>query len=135
MKSLTVAAVAAISILEQNIQAQNKKWESQRMYRLVPLLHNIEVKQSQNRIPSLKSREKYVLKSSFLARPDRRSSTTFSLGRALNQIRRAWKIKQTLSTVPSLAQSAEMPLFTGFKTSASITRNKLIYWRLRAIRN
>ncbi len=63
MKKLIVAAVAAIVFIA-NIQAQNKKWSLKECIDYA-ILHNIEVKQSQNRIKSLKV-ERNTLKSSFL---------------------------------------------------------------------
>lgn len=73
MKKLIVAAVAAIVFIA-NIQAQNKKWSLKECIDYA-ILHNIEVKQSQNRIKSLKV-EKYA-EEQFSARPECRSFTTF----------------------------------------------------------
>ena len=82
MKKLIVAAVAAIVFIA-NIQAQNKKWSFKECIDYA-ILHNIEVKQSQNRIKSLKV-ERNTLKSSFLPDLNVGASQRFSFGRALNQ--------------------------------------------------
>ena len=119
MKKLIVAAVAAIVFIA-NIQAQNKKWSLKECIDYA-ILHNIEVKQSQNRIKSLKV-ERNTLKSSFPARPECRSFIiVFSFWQALNQDN---TYEDSNIQNSSFSASAEMPLFTGFKTSASITRNK-----------
>ena len=118
MKKLIVAAVAAIVFIA-NIQAQNKKWSLKECIDYA-ILHNIEVKQSQNRIKSLKV-ERNTLKSSFLPDLNVGASQRFSFGRALNQDN---TYEDSNIQNSSFSASAEMPLFTGFKTSASITRNK-----------
>lgn len=53
MKKLIVVTVAAIALIA-NMQAQNKKWSLKECIDYA-ILHNIEVKQSQNRIKSLKA--------------------------------------------------------------------------------
>ena len=118
MKKLIVAAVAAIVFIA-NIQAQNKKWSLKECIDYA-ILHNIEVKQSQNRIKSLKV-ERNTLKSSFLPDLNVGASQRFSFGRALNQDN---TYEDSNIQNSSFSASAEMPLFTGFKTSVSITRNK-----------
>lgn len=52
MKKLIVVAVAAIACIA-NMQAQNRKWSLKECIDYA-ILHNMEVKQSQNRIKSLK---------------------------------------------------------------------------------
>ena len=74
MKKLIVVTVAAIALIA-NMQAQNKKWSLKECIDYA-ILHNIEVKQSQNRIKSLKV-ERNTLKSSFLPDLNCRSFTTF----------------------------------------------------------
>ena len=71
MKKLIVAAVVAIAFIA-NMQAQNKKWSLKECIDYA-ILHNIEVKQSQNRIKSLRV-ERNTLKNSFL--PDRKVGLT-----------------------------------------------------------
>lgn len=82
MKKLIVVTVAAIALIA-NMQAQNKKWSLKECIDYA-ILHNIEVKQSQNRIKSLKV-ERNTLKSSFLPNLNVGASQRFSFGRALNQ--------------------------------------------------
>ena len=108
MKKLIVAAVAAIVFIA-NIQAQNKKWSLKECIDYA-ILHNIEVKQSQNRIKSLKV-ERNTLKSSFLPDLNVGASQRFSFGRALNLF------------LPDSKQVHPLP---GINS---------IYWRLRQIRN
>ena len=72
MKKLIVVTVAAIALIA-NMQAQNKKWSLKECIDYA-ILHNIEVKQSQNRIKSLKV-ERNTLK--FSAQSECRSFTTF----------------------------------------------------------
>ena len=102
MKKLIVVTVAAIALIA-NMQAQNKKWSLKECIDYA-ILHNIEVKQSQNWIKSLKV-ERNTLKSSFLP--------NLNVGASQRNIQNS-----------SFSASTEMPLFTGFKTSASISRNK-----------
>ena len=66
MKKLIVVTVAAIALIA-NMQAQNKKWSLKECIDYA-ILHNIEVKQSQNRIKSLEQ---------FSAQSECRSFTTF----------------------------------------------------------
>ena len=82
MKKLIVVTVAAIALIA-NMQAQNKKWSLKECIDYA-ILHNIEVKQSQNWIKSLKV-ERNTLKSSFLPNLNVGASQRFSFGRALNQ--------------------------------------------------
>ena len=118
MKKLIVVTVAAIALIA-NMQAQNKKWSLKECIDYA-ILHNIEVKQSQNRIKSLKV-ERNTLKSSFLPNLNVGASQRFSFGRALNQDN-TYEDRNIQNS--SFSASTEMPLFTGFKTSASISRNK-----------
>ena len=106
MKKLIVAAVAAIVFIA-NIQAQNKKWSLKECIDYA-ILHNIEVKQSQNRIKSLKV-ERNTLKSSFLPDLNVGASQRFSFGRALNQDN---TYEDSNIQNSSFSASAEMPLFT-----------------------
>ena len=106
MKKLIVVTVAAIALIA-NMQAQNKKWSLKECIDYA-ILHNIEVKQSQNRIKSLKV-ERNTLKSSFLPNLNVGASQRFSFGRALNQ--------DNTYEDRNIQNSS-------FKTIASITRNK-----------
>ena len=118
MKKLIVAAVVAIAFIA-NMQAQNKKWSLKECIDYA-ILHNIEVKQSQNRSKSLRV-ERNTLKNSFLPDLNVGASQRFSFGRALNQDN---TYEDSNIQNSSFSVSTEMPLFTGFKTSASISRNK-----------
>lgn len=102
-----------------NVQAQNKRWSLQECIDHA-IRHNIEVKQSRNRIEKLKV-EKSTLKNSFLPDLSAGTSQKFDFGRSLNRSN-AYEDSNTQSS--SFSVSTEMPLFTGFRRSASVSRNK-----------
>lgn len=115
---MIIVAVVTIAFTA-NTQAQNKKWSLKECIDYA-ILHNIDVKQSQNQIKSLKV-ERNTLKSSFLPDLNVGASQRFSFGRALNQ-KNTYEDSNIQNS--SFSASTEIPLFTGFKTSASISRNK-----------
>lgn len=115
MISVAITAFAFIG----NIQAQNKRWSLQECIDQA-IRHNIEVKQSRNRIEKLKV-EKSTLKNSFLPDLSAGTSQKFDFGRSLNRSN-AYEDSNTQSS--SFSVSTEMPLFTGFRRSASVSRNK-----------
>lgn len=120
MKMSVMIIVAVVTIaFTANTQAQNKKWSLKECIDYA-ILHNIDVKQSQNQIKSLKV-ERNTLKSSFLPDLNVGASQRFSFGRALNQ-KNTYEDSNIQNS--SFSASTEIPLFTGFKTSASISRNK-----------
>ena len=102
-----------------NVQAQNRRWSLQECIDHA-IRHNIEVKQSRNRIEKLKV-EKSTLKNSFLPDLSAGTSQKFDFGRSLNRSN-AYEDSNTQSS--SFSVSTEMPLFTGFRRSASVSRNK-----------
>ena len=117
MKKLIVVTVAAIALIA-NMQAQNKKWSLKECIDYA-ILHNIEVKQSQNRIKSLKV-ERNTLKSSFLPNLNVGASQRFSFG--------TYKILHSLP-VPKcffLPDSKQVHPFLEINS---------MYWRPRQIRN
>lgn len=129
MKKLIVAAVAAIVFIA-NIQAQNKKWSLKECIDYA-ILHNIEVKQSQNRIKSLKV-ERNTLKSSFLPDLNVGASQRFSFGRALNQDNTYEDSNiQILHSLPVL----KCLFLPDSKQVHPLPGINSIYWRLRQIRN
>lgn len=115
---MIIVAVVTIAFTA-NTQAQNKKWSLKECIDYA-ILHNIDVKHSQNQIKSLKV-ERNTLKSSFLPDLNVGASQRFSFGRALNQ-KNTYEDSNIQNS--SFSASTEIPLFTGFKTSASISRNK-----------
>ena len=125
MKKLIVAAVAAIVFIA-NIQAQNKKWSLKECIDYA-ILHNIEVKQSQNRIKSLKV-ERNTLKSSFLPDLNVGASQRFSFGRALNQ-------DNTYEDSNIQNSSLKCLFLPDSKQVHPLPGINSIYWRLRQIRN
>lgn len=90
-----------------NVQAQNRRWSLQKCIDHA-IRHNIEVKQSRNRIEKLKV-EKSTLKNSFLPDLSAGTSQKFDFGRSLNRSN-AYEDSNTQSS--SFSVSAEMPLFT-----------------------
>lgn len=124
MKVLTVAILMSAG----NAQAQTtKKWTLRQCIEYA-IENNIEVKQSRNRIEKLKV-EKNTLKSSFLPELNAGASQKFDFGRSLN---RSNTYEDTNTRSSSFSVSAEVPLFTGFRRSASVSRNKFDLMAARA---
>ena len=120
MRKLMMIGLAIVSLtFAGNVQAQNKRWSLQECIDHA-IRHNIEVKQSRNRIEKLKI-EKSTLKNSFLPDLSAGTSQKFDFGRSLNRSN-AYEDSNTQSS--SFSVSTEMPLFTGFRRSASVSRNK-----------
>lgn len=117
-KFMMIVAIATLS-LSGNLEAQTKKWTLQQCIDYA-IRHNIEVKQSRNRIEKLKV-EKNSLKSSFLPDLNAGASQKFDFGRSLNRSN-TYEDSNTRSS--SFSVSTEMPLFTGFRRTASVSRNK-----------
>lgn len=103
----------------ENGYAQNKKWNLKQCIDYA-VEHNIEVKQSQNRIRSLKV-ERSTLKNSFLPNLNAGASQKFAFGRSLNQ-NNTYEDDNIQNS--SFSLNTEVPLFTGFRTSASISCNR-----------
>lgn len=116
--TLILGSIMALMCIE-NANAQNDKWNLKQCIDYA-IEHNIEVKQSQNKIKSLKV-EKSTLKNSFLPDLNGGASQKFAFGRSLNQ-NNTYENENIQNS--SFSLSTEVPLFTGFKTSASISRNK-----------
>lgn len=117
-KFMMIVAIATLT-LSGNLEAQTKKWTLQQCIDYA-IRHNIEVKQSRNRIEKLKV-EKNSLKSSFLPDLNAGASQKFDFGRSLNRSN-TYEDSNTRSS--SFSVSTEMPLFTGFRRTASVSRNK-----------
>ena len=82
--------------------------------------HNISIRQSECQIKELET-QRSTLKHSFLPTVSAGTSQKFTFGRSLNQDN-LYKSSNIQNTAFSL--NAEMPLFTGFKTTASISQNR-----------
>lgn len=120
MKKSTLIAGILITLLGiGNLNAQNKLWSLEQCIDYA-VEHNIEVKQSLNQIKSLKV-ERSSLKNSFLPNLNAGASQKFAYGRSLNQDN-MYEDNNIQSS--SFSLSTEMPLFTGFKTASSLSRNK-----------
>ena len=79
-----IICVVVVSLVGMcNIQAQSKKWTLTECIEYA-VKHNIEVKQSDNQIQSLKV-QKNTLKNSFLPDLNAGASQNFTFGRSLNQ--------------------------------------------------
>lgn len=117
-KFMMIVAIATLA-LSGKLEAQTKKWTLQQCIDYA-IRHNIEVKQSRNRIEKLKV-EKNSLKSSFLPDLNAGASQKFDFGRSLNRSN-TYEDSNTRSS--SFSISTEMPLFTGFRRIASVSRNK-----------
>ena len=82
--------------------------------------HNIEVKQSDNQIQNLKV-EKNTLRNSFLPDLNAGASQNFTFGRSLNQSN---TYENSNIQNSSFSVSTEIPIFMGFKRTASLSQNK-----------
>lgn len=121
MKVLTfLLAVAGLFSCHVNLHAQVRKWTLAECIDYA-VEHNIEVKQSNNQIRSLNV-QKNTLKNSFLPNLNAGASHNFTFGRSLNQ-NNMYENRNIQNT--SISASTEIPIFTGFKRTASIAQNLL----------
>jgi outer membrane protein len=119
IKVIILLGVFIIPLSVGNVQAQDKKWNLKECIDYA-VKHNVEVKQGENQIKKLKV-ERSTLKNSFLPDLNAGASQKFAFGRSLNQ-ENTYEDSNIQNTSFSLA--TEIPLFRGFKTSASISQNK-----------
>ncbi|WP_455663690.1 TolC family protein [Phocaeicola sp.] len=119
IKIIILLGVFIIPLSVGNVQAQDKKWNLKECIDYA-VKHNVEVKQGENQIKKLKV-EQSTLKNSFLPDLNAGASQKFAFGRSLNQ-ENTYEDSNIQNTSFSLA--TEIPLFRGFKTSASISQNK-----------
>ena len=117
-KGFVMVAVMVIVNITR-VDAQTKIWTLEQCIDHA-VQHNIEVKQSRNQIRSLKI-ERSTLKNSFLPDLNAGASQKFAFGRSLNQ-NNTYEDDNIQNS--SFSISTELPLFNGFKTTASISRNK-----------
>lgn len=99
--------------------AQDKKWSLEECIDYA-IEHNIGMKQSQNQIKSLRV-QRNTLKNDFLPDLNAGASQKFAFGRSLNQ-NNTYEDSNIQSS--SFSVSTEMNLFSGFKTTASLSQNK-----------
>lgn len=116
-KTIYLAAAALIAI--GSMQAQNKKWSLEECIDYA-VRHNLEVRQGQNQVEKLKV-ERSTLKNSFLPDLNVGTSQKFDFGRSLN---RSNTYEDNNTQNSSFSVNTEVPLFTGFRRSASVARNK-----------
>lgn len=119
IKVIILLGVFIIPLSVGNVQAQDKKWNLKECIDYA-VKHNVEVKQGENQIKKLKV-ERSTLKNSFLPDLNAGASQKFAFGRSLNQ-ENTYEDSNIQNTSFSLV--TEIPLFRGFKTSASISQNK-----------
>lgn len=118
-KPVLITGIMLILSVFGSAQAQSRRWNLEECVEYA-LQHNVEVKQSQNQIRSLKV-ERSTLKNSFLPDLNAGASQKFAFGRSLNQ-ENTYEDSNIQNS--SFSVSTEVPLFNGFKRVTSITRNK-----------
>ena len=99
--------------------SQEKKWTLSECIDYA-VTHNIEIKQSDNQIQNLKV-EKNTLRNSFLPDLNAGASQNFTFGRSLNQSN---TYENSNIQNSSFSVSTEIPIFMGFKRTASLSQNK-----------
>lgn len=120
MKGLvSILAFAGLLAYQGNVQAQVKKWTLAECIDYA-VTHNIEVKQSDNQIQSLKV-QKNTLRNSFLPDLNAGASQNFTFGRSLNQNN---MYENSNIQNSSFSVTTEIPIFAGFKRTASIAQNR-----------
>ena len=106
-----IICVVVVSLVGMcNIQAQSKKWTLTECIEYA-VKHNIEVKQSDNQIQSLKV-QKNTLRNSFLPDLNAGASQNFTFGRSLNQ-NNTYENSNIQNS--SFSVTTEIPIFAGFK--------------------
>lgn len=118
MKNIILTACLA-TFTVSNVFAQTKKWSLDECIQYA-IENNIEIKRSNNRVKTLRV-QRNTLKSQYLPQIQAGASQKFDYGRALNQDN-MYENSNVKSTAFSI--NAELSLFSGFKTSASIAQNK-----------
>lgn len=99
--------------------SQEKKWTLSECIDYA-VTHNIEVKQSDNQIQNLKV-EKNTLRNRFLPNLNAGASQNFTFGRSLNQ-NNTYEDSNIQNS--SFSVTTEIPIFAGFKRTASIAQNR-----------
>lgn len=120
MKRLTfILVIVGLIFYSEYGYAQEKKWTLSECIDYA-VTHNIEVKQSDNQIQNLKV-EKNTLRNSFLPDLNAGVSQNFTFGRSLNQSN---TYENSNIQNSSFSVSTEIPIFMGFKRTASLSQNK-----------
>lgn len=118
MKKIYILLALSIVCAVGKAQVPEEKWSLKQCIEYA-IRHNIEVKQRKNEVDKLKV-EKNTLRSSFLPELKAGASQKFDFGRSLNRSN-TYEDINTQNTAFSV--SAEISLFKGFKTTASLARN------------
>lgn len=118
MKRIKIHTFIGILGITLSVHAQ-QKWTLEECIDYA-IAHNIGIKQSECQLKELEIKSS-TLKNSILPKISAGASQKFAFGRSLNQnnVYESSNIQNTAFSV-----SAEMPLFTGFKTTASISQNR-----------
>ncbi len=120
MKRLTfILVIVGLFFYSEYGYAQEKKWTLSECIDYA-VAHSIEVKQSDNQIQSLKV-EKNTLRNSFLPDLYAGASQNFTFGRSLNQSN---TYENSNIQNSSFSVKSEIPIFMGFKRTASLSQNK-----------
>lgn len=120
MKVLTsILVLSGLLSCQENVQAQEKKWTLEKCIDYA-VTHNIEIKKSDNQIRQLKV-QKNTLRNSFLPDLKAGASQNFTFGRSLNQ-NNTYENSNIRNSYFSV--STELPVFSGFKRTASISQNR-----------
>lgn len=120
MKRLTfILVIVGLIFYSEYGYAQEKKWTLSECIDYA-VTHNIEVKQSDNQIQNLKV-EKNTLRNSSLPDLNAGASQNFTFGRSLNQSN---TYENSNIQNSSFSVSTEIPIFMGFKRTASLSQNK-----------
>lgn len=120
MKRLTfILVIVGLIFYSEYGYAQEKKWTLSECIDYA-VTHNIEVKQSDNQIQNLKV-EKNTLRNSFLPNLNAGASQNFTFGRSLNQ-NNTYEDSNIQNS--SFSVTTEIPIFLGFKRTASIAQNR-----------
>ena len=120
MKRLTfILVIVGLIFYSEYGYAQEKKWTLSECIDYA-VTHNIEVKQSDNQIQNLKV-EKNTLRNSFLPNLNAGASQNFTFGRSLNQ-NNTYEDSNIQNS--SFSVTTEIPIFAGFKRTASIAQNR-----------
>lgn len=115
----SILALSGLFAFSGGMHAQVKKWTLAECIDYA-IAHNIEVKKSNNQIRSLEV-QRNTLKNSFLPDLNASASQNLTFGRSLNQ-NNTYENSNIRHSYFSV--STELPVFSGFKQTASISQNK-----------
>lgn len=118
-RTILIMAASMAVIALHPAHSQERRWTLEECIGYA-VGHNIEVRQSQNQINSLRV-QRSTLKNNFLPDLNTGASQNFAFGRALNQDN-TYEDRNIQSS--SFSVSTEMTLFAGFRRTASVAQNR-----------